>query len=224
MKSAVVSWKTTGGDFARQEHSCLIKRRPTAAHCAQSLGKSADSSSVEDPSPLLQIRLDLPATLHHTASTDWKQAVSSATVSGREIWQNHFFKNQIFHAQKQRKYLFFDKLWDICAIKLHFFIRLRLTKSYCWDILWKQQRASVTQLVEYHVANVTVAGSNPVTRSNFFCLFSELPVFILPVPVWDHNFHRQVLRKFHSSIRRGSPLSSGYLPVRKYARTPGCHP
>ena len=28
------------------------------------------------------------------------------------------------------------------------------------------KQASVTQLVEYHVANVTVAGSNPVTRSN----------------------------------------------------------
>ena len=45
---------------------------------------------------------------------DWKQTVSSATVSGREICKNHFFKNQIFHAQKQREYLFFDKLWDIC--------------------------------------------------------------------------------------------------------------
>ena len=98
------------------------KRWPTAAHCAQSLGKSADSSSVEDPSPLLQIRLDLPATLHHTASTDWKQAVSSATASGRGIWQNHFFKNQIFHAQKQRKYLFFDKLWDICEAGAFFLI------------------------------------------------------------------------------------------------------
>ena len=31
----------------------------------------------------------------------------------------------------------------------------------------KQQRASVTQLVEYHVANVTVDGSNPFTRSIF---------------------------------------------------------
>ena len=28
--------------------------------------------------------------------------------------------------------------------------------------------ASVTQLVEYHVANVTVDGSNPFTRSIFF--------------------------------------------------------
>ena len=71
--------------FFIKVHSCLIKRRPAAAHCGQSLGKSADSSSVEDASPLLQIRLDLPATLHHTASTDWKQAVSSATASGREI-------------------------------------------------------------------------------------------------------------------------------------------
>ncbi len=44
-------------------------------------------------------------------------------------------------------------------------------------ILCVQQRASVTQLVEYHVANVTVAGSNPVTRSIFFAFFLENPSF-----------------------------------------------
>ena len=31
------------------------------------------------------------------------------------------------------------------------------------------KQASVAQLVEHHVANVIVAGSNPVTRSIFFC-------------------------------------------------------
>ena len=36
-------------------------------------GKSADSSSVEDNSPLLQLRLDLPATLPHDPSADCKR-------------------------------------------------------------------------------------------------------------------------------------------------------
>ena len=34
--------------------------------------------------------------------------------------------------------------------------------------------ASVAQLVEHHVANVIVAGSIPVTRSNFFVFFSGI--------------------------------------------------
>ena len=37
----------------------------------------------------------------------------------------------------------------------------------------QRRDASVTQLVEYHVANVTVDGSNPFTRSIFFALISE---------------------------------------------------
>ena len=46
----------------------------------------------------------------------------------------------------------------------------RPTRSY----IIETQRASVTQLVEYHVANVTVAGSNPVTRSIFFAFFPRI--------------------------------------------------
>ena len=38
-------------------------------HCEQSLGKSADVFAVMYDSTLLLIRLDLPATLPHTAST-----------------------------------------------------------------------------------------------------------------------------------------------------------
>ena len=37
------------------------------------------------------------------------------------------------------------------------------------------QGASVTQLVEYHVANVTVDGSNPFTRSIFLPKFRNIP-------------------------------------------------
>ena len=62
-------------------------------------------------------------------------------------------------------------------------------KSNNGGILWKQQ-ASVTQLVEYHVANVTVAGSNPVTRSIFFVFFAlKCQSFrvIFFVRIWMHN-------------------------------------
>ena len=41
------------------------------------------------------------------------------------------------------------------------------------DILYTG-RASVAQLVEPHVANVMVVGSNPIARSNFF-VFTLLP-------------------------------------------------
>ena len=97
-----------------------------------------------------------------------------------KICQNHFFKIQFSFAEKlERADVFLilwdscEKLWGFCG-KIVFF--LKKSFDYCEKraILCKQQRASVTQLVEYHVANVTVAGSNPVTRSNFFCLFSEV--------------------------------------------------
>ena len=79
--------------------------------------------------------------------------------------------------QVRRITLFFEKLWGFCG-KIVFF--LKKSFDYCEKraILCKQQRASVTQLVEYHVANVTVAGSNPVTRSNFFAFFQES----IPIP------------------------------------------
>ena len=32
-----------------------------------------------------------------------------------EIWQNHFLKKQFSSDQTWRKYLFFEKLWDICV-------------------------------------------------------------------------------------------------------------
>ena len=49
-------------------------------------GKSADSASVEDGSPLLQLHLDLPATLPHDASTGREQAIlnSSPLVARRK--------------------------------------------------------------------------------------------------------------------------------------------
>ena len=34
-----------------------------------------------------------------------------------EIWQNHFLKKQFSSDQIWRKYLFFEKLWDICGKK-----------------------------------------------------------------------------------------------------------
>ena len=54
------------------------------------------SGRVQSYTPLAS-RLQNP-TLPRTASADWKQAVSSATASGRKICQNHFFKNQIILA------------------------------------------------------------------------------------------------------------------------------
>ena len=44
-------------------------------HCGQSLGKSADVFAVMYVSTLLLIRLDLSATLPHTASTGWVKPV-----------------------------------------------------------------------------------------------------------------------------------------------------
>ncbi len=43
---------------------------------------------------------------------------------------------------------------------------------------WKTDSASVAQLVEHHVANVIVAGSNPVTRS-ISCLSVDRRIFNL---------------------------------------------
>ena len=37
-----------------------------------------------------------------------------------EIWQNHFLKKQFSSDQIWRKYLFFEKLWDICVLKKWF--------------------------------------------------------------------------------------------------------
>ena len=70
------------------------------------------------------------------------------------------------------------------------FFKKRLDKySARWYIMlipW----ASVTQLVEYHVANVTVAGSNPVTRSILIetgtLQHSKVP-FLLPASSFSPN-------------------------------------
>ena len=51
----------------------FVKVFTAAAHCGQSLVKSAVAPSVEDLSPLLRCRLDLTATLPHTASADWNR-------------------------------------------------------------------------------------------------------------------------------------------------------
>ena len=49
----------------------LLSNQGTAAHCGQSLVKSADSSSVEYSSTLPRLRLDLTSTLPRTASAGW---------------------------------------------------------------------------------------------------------------------------------------------------------
>ena len=61
-----------------------------------------------------------------------------------------------------------DKTPDF-AEKTCFFIMpelAKIRKSVIVNLL--NDQASVAQLVEHHVANVIVAGSIPVTRSNFF--------------------------------------------------------
>ena len=50
--------------------------------------------------------------------------------------------------------------------------------------------ASVTQLVEYHVANVTVDGSNPFTRSIFFAL---IPDFQHNILIYAHYILQNLL-------------------------------
>ena len=57
-----------------------MKNFTAAAHCGQSLVKSAVVGSVEDVSPRPRRRLDLTATLPHTASADQDRR-GSETVS-----------------------------------------------------------------------------------------------------------------------------------------------
>lgn len=45
--------------------------------------------------------------------------------------------------------------------------KFRLAKDFWIRILASLSTAGVAQLVEHHVANVIVDGSNPFTRSNF---------------------------------------------------------
>ena len=45
------------------------------------------------------------------------------------------------------------------------FLKFRLAKDFCIRILATLSTADVAQLVEHHVANVIVDGSNPFTRS-----------------------------------------------------------
>jgi hypothetical protein len=82
----------------------FCKKQPTAAHCGQSrallrsplpaslhyaatsghhVSTPCHGEALAKTDPLAS-RLQNP-TLPHTASADWKQAVSSATVSGRKI-------------------------------------------------------------------------------------------------------------------------------------------
>ena len=65
---------------------------------------------------------------------------------------------------------FFEKKQLFFAFLCAFF-------NFCGNLIKQQKRyASVTQLVEYHVANVTVDGSNPFTRSIFSFLNSFVKV------------------------------------------------
>ena len=70
-----VGW---GSTFFQVIPQLSHKKQPAAAHCAQSLGKSADSGSVENRSSLPHHRLDLPATLPHDASTGREQTTLNA--------------------------------------------------------------------------------------------------------------------------------------------------
>ena len=113
--------------FGRSETGIIdpeLDQFSAAAHCGQSraLLRSPLGSSTIVHSP--RFSLAKPDLASHPvppkpraeadASADWKQAVSSATASGRKICQNHFFKNQISLALMQREYPLFEKLWDIC--------------------------------------------------------------------------------------------------------------
>ena len=46
-----------------------------------------------------------------------------------EIWQNHFLKKQFSSDQIWRKYLFFEKLWDICEKNKKIFQQTILKES-----------------------------------------------------------------------------------------------
>ena len=74
VNDAQASWsRATWFDIAERcalLRGLLCKQR-TAAPRGQSLGKSADSGSVENSSSLLRRHLDLPATLPHDASAGW---------------------------------------------------------------------------------------------------------------------------------------------------------
>jgi len=81
-------------------------------HCGQSLGKSADVFAVMYDSTLLLIRLDLPATLPHTASTGRIEPVFAGLT-------NHNLCD-IFHTLTEMfvyKFLLgFHKIWDIIKL------------------------------------------------------------------------------------------------------------
>ncbi|MBQ9088316.1 MAG: hypothetical protein IJY46_06015 [Lentisphaeria bacterium] len=59
--------------------SCPVRNNQRRRLAGNLGGKSADSASVEDGSPLLQLRLDLPPTLHHDPSAGRGRPVLNAT-------------------------------------------------------------------------------------------------------------------------------------------------
>ena len=71
------------------------------------------------------------------------------------------------------------------------------------DYFRKEQHAGVAQLVEHHVANVVVVGSNPITRSPLWngCHDKWAPnrslglyPALLPTPTFiSHTFHRTTM-------------------------------
>jgi len=67
--------------FLPKKSKLSHKKQPTAAPC-EAISRLASHLVTAKP----RAKTD--------ASADWKQAVSSATASGRKICQNHFFKNQ----------------------------------------------------------------------------------------------------------------------------------
>ena len=77
--------------FLWYNHSWPIKNRLRRRLAGNLGGKSADSASVEDGSPLLQLRLDLPPTLPHDPSAGREQTIlNAAPLVARRIAHARF--------------------------------------------------------------------------------------------------------------------------------------
>ena len=78
-------------------------------HCGQSLGKSADDFAVMYDSTLLLIRLDLPATLPHTASTGRIEPVFAGLTNHNLCYIFHTLTEMLVY----KLLLGFYKIWTL---------------------------------------------------------------------------------------------------------------
>ena len=78
-------------------------------HCGQSLGKSADVFAVMYDSTLLLIRLEMPATLPHTASTGWIEPVFARLTNHNLCYIFRTLTEMFVY----KLLLGFHKIWDI---------------------------------------------------------------------------------------------------------------